>query len=91
VSAFAGFPPDAWTFLTDLEADNTKAFFDANRRRYDDDIASPSKALVPGRHLTPGSWRPPRSPSVALRRWHRSRRSWPGSPPSMTDDAPIQS
>ena len=41
-----GFPPDAWAFLTELQADNTKAFFDANRRRYDDGIAGPSKALV---------------------------------------------
>jgi uncharacterized protein (TIGR02453 family) len=46
VSMFAGFPPDAWAFLAELQADNTKAFFDANRRRYDDGIAGPSKALV---------------------------------------------
>lgn len=46
MSAFAGFPPGARAFLTDLEADNTKAFFDANRRRYEDRIAGPSKALV---------------------------------------------
>jgi hypothetical protein len=45
VSAFEGFPPDAW-FLTDLEAENTTAFFDANRRRNNDGIASPSKGLV---------------------------------------------
>ena len=43
---FAGFPPYAWAFLTELQADNTKAFFDAIRRRYDDGIAGPSKALV---------------------------------------------
>lgn len=46
MSPFTGFPPDAWTFLTDLDADNTKTFFDANRDRYDDGIADPSKALV---------------------------------------------
>jgi uncharacterized protein (TIGR02453 family) len=46
VSTFAGFPRDAWAFLTELDADNTKAFFDANRRRYDDAIAGPSKTLV---------------------------------------------
>ena len=46
MSAFEGFPPDAWVFLTDLEAENTTAFFDANRRRNDDGIASPSKGLV---------------------------------------------
>ena len=32
MSMFAGFPPYAWAFLTELQADNTKAFFDANRR-----------------------------------------------------------
>ena len=42
-SAFEDFPPDAWVFLTDLEAENTTAFFDANRRRNDGGIASPSK------------------------------------------------
>jgi uncharacterized protein (TIGR02453 family) len=46
VSAFAGFPPDAWAFLADLDADNSKAFFDANRVRYDEGVAGPSKALV---------------------------------------------
>lgn len=46
MSEFVGFPPDAWAFLAELEADNTKAFFDANRSRYDDGIAGPSKALV---------------------------------------------
>ncbi|MGE0140647.1 MAG: TIGR02453 family protein [Ilumatobacteraceae bacterium] len=46
MSAFAGFPPDAWAFLVELEADNSKVFFDANRHRYDEAIAAPSKALV---------------------------------------------
>lgn len=46
MSPFTGFPPDAWTFLDDLGADNTKSFFDANRDRYDDAVAGPSKALV---------------------------------------------
>lgn len=46
MSPFTGFPPDAWTFLADLEAENTKVFFDANRDRYDDGLAGPSKALV---------------------------------------------
>jgi hypothetical protein len=46
VSAYAGFPPDTWAFLTEPQADNSKAFFDANRQRYDDGIAGPSKTLV---------------------------------------------
>jgi uncharacterized protein (TIGR02453 family) len=46
VHTFAGFASDAWAFLAELQADNTKAFFDANRHRYDDGIAGPSKALV---------------------------------------------
>ena len=36
MSGFVGFPPDAWAFLTELQADNSKALFDANRQRYDD-------------------------------------------------------
>jgi uncharacterized protein (TIGR02453 family) len=46
MSTFPGFPPDAWAFLSDLEIQNTKAFFDANRHRYDDGIAGPAKELV---------------------------------------------
>ena len=46
VSTFAGFPPDAWAFLTELQAGNSKTFFDANRQRYDDGIDGPSQALV---------------------------------------------
>ncbi|MGH9132648.1 MAG: TIGR02453 family protein [Ilumatobacteraceae bacterium] len=46
MSAFVGFPRDAWAFLAELDADNTKRFFDTNRQRYDDSIAAPSKALV---------------------------------------------
>jgi uncharacterized protein (DUF2461 family) len=46
VSGFVGFPPDVWAFLTKLQADNSKVFFDGNRQRFDDGIAGPSKALV---------------------------------------------
>ncbi|MEQ1787716.1 MAG: TIGR02453 family protein [Acidimicrobiales bacterium] len=46
MSGFAGFPSDAWTFLSELAADNTKTFFDGNRHRYDGTLAAPAKALV---------------------------------------------
>ncbi|HUG84711.1 MAG TPA: DUF2461 domain-containing protein, partial [Euzebya sp.] len=38
--------PDTWAFLSQLEADNTKVWFDRNRARYDAHVATPCKALV---------------------------------------------
>jgi uncharacterized protein (TIGR02453 family) len=43
---FAGFPSDALRFLTDLGAHNEKAWFEANRHRYDDAVRAPLGALV---------------------------------------------
>jgi uncharacterized protein (TIGR02453 family) len=44
-SRFA-FPPDTLEFLADLEAHNTKAWFDANRGRYESAYVAPAKAFV---------------------------------------------
>jgi uncharacterized protein (TIGR02453 family) len=44
--AFTGFPPSGIDFLADLAADNTKAYFDANRETYAHDVAAPLRALV---------------------------------------------
>ncbi len=43
---FTGFGPDAMGFLEGLEADNSKAYFDAHRSTYDEQVAQPLKRLV---------------------------------------------
>jgi uncharacterized protein (TIGR02453 family) len=58
------FPAETLTFLTDLRANNDKAWFDANRARYESVYLEPAKAfvevigpglndLVPGVHVEP--------------------------------------
>lgn len=43
---FAGFGPDAMAFLDGLAADNSKAYFDAHRSTYGEQVAVPLKQLV---------------------------------------------
>jgi uncharacterized protein (TIGR02453 family) len=43
--AFTGWPPAALTFLADLEANNDRDWFKANRERYDELCAMPALAL----------------------------------------------
>jgi uncharacterized protein (TIGR02453 family) len=43
-------PPAFLAFLRDLRAHNDKAWFDANKARYEKDVVEPARALV--RHLT---------------------------------------
>jgi uncharacterized protein (TIGR02453 family) len=43
---FTGFQSDAFEFLHDLAGDNTKSFFDANRSRYEQFVAGPTRAFV---------------------------------------------
>lgn len=43
--AFRGWPTEAITFYADLEADNTKAFWEAHRSVYDDAVKAPFVAL----------------------------------------------
>ncbi len=43
---FAGFRDEALDFYDDLEADNTKTFWAANKHRYDEFVAAPMKALA---------------------------------------------
>jgi uncharacterized protein (TIGR02453 family) len=45
VPAFRGFPPDALDFLRDLEANNDRDWFKANRSRYDEHLVAPARAL----------------------------------------------
>ena len=43
--AFRGWPPEALEFLRELEADNDRDWFKANRARYDDHLVAPMRAL----------------------------------------------
>lgn len=43
--AFAGIPADALEFYEQLEADNTKAFWTANRERFEASVRAPVRAL----------------------------------------------
>jgi uncharacterized protein (TIGR02453 family) len=42
---FAGWPPEALEFLAELEADNDRDWFHANRPRYEAHVAGPARAL----------------------------------------------
>ncbi len=43
---FTGFPPDAFSFYADLELDNSKSFWTANKQRYDACVAAPMGDLL---------------------------------------------
>jgi uncharacterized protein (TIGR02453 family) len=44
--AFQGWPSDALEFLRELEANNDRDWFKANRARYDDALVAPTRALA---------------------------------------------
>ncbi|MCG8443513.1 MAG: DUF2461 domain-containing protein [Caulobacterales bacterium] len=44
--AFAGFPPDMFAFFRELKANNEKAWFEANRARYEEQVKGPLIAFV---------------------------------------------
>ena len=44
--AFTGFPPEATEFYEELAADNSKAFWQANKGRYDEYVKQPMVALT---------------------------------------------
>jgi uncharacterized protein (TIGR02453 family) len=45
MSTFQGFPPEAIEFLRELEANNEREWFKANRARYDEHLVAPATAL----------------------------------------------
>lgn len=45
-AAFGGFPREALDFLRELEADNDRDWFKANRPRYDEHLVAPARALA---------------------------------------------
>ena len=44
--AFTGFPIAALDFYEDLEADNTKSFWTAHKKIYDESVRAPMEALA---------------------------------------------
>jgi uncharacterized protein (TIGR02453 family) len=46
MAAFRGFPPEALEFLRELEANNDRDWFKANRARYDEHLVAPTRALA---------------------------------------------
>lgn len=46
MTAFQGFPKQAFAFLKGLEKNNTKIWFDAHRADYEETILAPAKAFV---------------------------------------------
>jgi uncharacterized protein (TIGR02453 family) len=44
--SFEGFPPDALAFYRELEEDNSKAFWQANRHRYEAHVRTPMELLL---------------------------------------------
>lgn len=56
MGAFRGFPPGALDFLRELEANNDRDWFKANRARYDELLVAPARAL--GEDLAPACGRP---------------------------------
>lgn len=46
MSAFQGLPPELFKFFTELQADNSKAFWQASRHRYEDDVRTPMRSLL---------------------------------------------
>src|SRR5918992_929056 len=46
MTSFKGWPPAAFEWFEGLQADNSKAYFDANRRTYDEAVRGPLVALL---------------------------------------------
>lgn len=46
MSTFRGLPPGLFTFFTELEADNSKAFWQASKSRWERDVREPMRTLV---------------------------------------------
>lgn len=46
MSTFQGLPRGLFEFFTELQADNSKAFWQANKHRYDHDVRTPLRTLL---------------------------------------------
>jgi uncharacterized protein (DUF2461 family) len=74
---FTGWPSDATAFLTEIEADNTREFWEANAHRHARSVQAPMRALA-------AELEPEFGPIRVLRA-HRNRRFRPEAPPYRTD------
>ncbi len=74
---FTGWPCDATAFLAEIEADNTREFWEANGHRHAAAVQAPMRALA-------GELEPEFGPIRVLRA-HRNRRFRPAAPPYRTD------
>src|SRR5207245_9489988 len=74
---FAGWPKPALQFFHGLKRDNSKAYFEAHRRVYEEQVRQPMEALLPGigRDLGPEI-------EVKIFRLNRDLRLTPGTRPS---------
>ena len=48
MSTFRGLPPGLFEFFTDLRADNSKSFWQANHARWEQDVRDPMRSLLAG-------------------------------------------
>jgi uncharacterized protein (TIGR02453 family) len=55
--AFAGWPPSASDFYAGLEADNSKAYWQANRTLYDEHVRAPMEELLADLESEFGPWK----------------------------------
>lgn len=46
MSTFQGLPRGLFEFFTELQADNSKAFWQTNKHRYDHDVRTPVRTLL---------------------------------------------
>jgi uncharacterized protein (DUF2461 family) len=74
---FTGWPSDATAFLAEIEADNTREFWEANRHRHAEAVHAPMRALA-------AELEPEFGP-IRVFRPHRNRRFRPDAPPYRTD------
>ena len=83
------FSPALFDFFRDLDAHNAKAWFEANRDRYEEDVLEPSKVFVFAfrprlREISPEFQAEPRVQGGSLFRIHTNRRFNPDRPPYKT-------
>jgi uncharacterized protein (TIGR02453 family) len=84
------FTPELFDFLFDLDVDNDKAWFDANRDRYEQHVRQPMLRFIAGaadplKRVSPHLVADPRPNGGSLFRIHRNRRFHPDAPPYKTN------
>lgn len=56
MNTFQGLPPGLFEFFTDLRADNSKAFWQANQARWEHDVRNPMRSLLEALDAIRGVW-----------------------------------